>query len=120
MTSGDTLRWEYDVSPGSTAQARLWRDLNGNVTIDTTSDILVFAFNQADGDTSDESQGPPDLDRSVNGHIVFYQRVGLPAGTYLFQFTQNGAGMIAVGTINALPSPAHVISGHVTPPPGRS
>ncbi len=119
MVSGDTIKWTYDLPTGSTATAEFWYDVNGNNLIDPATDVNIFTFTQTDGDTNGNG-GPPDLDRTANGHIIFYQRVGLPAGKYICKFTENGTGMSAFGTITALPSPAHMISGTVTPPAGKS
>ncbi len=119
MTSGDTIRWEYNLPAGSTALCEIWLDVNNNHVIDPATDVNMFTFTQTDGDTSGNG-GPPDLDGTVNGHIIFYQRIGLPAGHYILRFTENSIGMSGFGTVQALPSPAHTISGTVTPPAGKS
>jgi hypothetical protein len=119
MTSGDTVYWAYDVPVGATANVEFWLDVNNNGVIDPGTDLNIFTFTQTDGDTSGNG-GPPDLDRTANGHVVFYQRVGFFAGNYLLKFSQNGIGMTAQGTVLALPSPVHTLSGTVTPPPGKS
>ena len=119
MVSGDTVYWQYDVPPGSTTTADFWLDVNQNGTIDPGTDIFVLNFVQTDGDTLGNG-GPPDLDRTVNGHILFAQRVGFFEGHYILRFTNNASSESAVGTVSPLPSPEHTVSGTVTPPPSRS
>ncbi|HYQ87978.1 MAG TPA: T9SS type A sorting domain-containing protein [Bacteroidota bacterium] len=119
MTSGDTVRWTYDLPVGATAFGELWYDVNGNGAIDPGTDVARFLFTQTDGDTNGNG-GPPDLDGLVNGHVLFYQRVGLSPGKYVFRVTENSVGQSVAGTILALSSPAHTISGTVTPPAGKS
>ena len=60
------------------------------------------------------------MDGLVNGHVVFNQKIGLAPGKYLFRMTQNSVGQTIAGTVSALASPAHTISGTVTPPAGKS
>jgi len=119
MTSGDTLRWEYDITPGATAQIEYWLDVNQNGTIEDGTDALFASFTQTDGNMNGNG-GPPDLDGAVNGHVVFYQQLGLAPGYYVGKFTHNASSVYATGIVSALSSPAHTVSGHVTPPPGKS
>src|ERR1017187_342072 len=61
MTSGDTVHWQYNVSPvGATAVIEIWLDVNGNGLIDPATDVLWQAFTQTDGDTNGNN-GPPDM-----------------------------------------------------------
>jgi hypothetical protein len=118
MISGDTVMWEYNIPNGATATAELWYDVNNNDNIDPGTDVNLFTFNQTDGVAGDG--GPGDLDGMVNGHIIFYTRVGFAPGKYVFKVTQGGSSQQVAGTVTALPSPAHTISGNVTPPVGKS
>ncbi len=118
MTSGDTLRWEYNCPVGATVTGEIWYDVNGNGVIDA-GDVNKFMFTQTDGGGSN-GYGPPDLDGSANGHILFLQQLGVAPGRYIFRFTQNGSSVTESGVVLALSSPAHTISGHVTPPQGKS
>lgn len=120
MMSGDTLRWEYNLPVGGVATVRIWYDADNNGSFDSLKDLNVFTFGQLDGDTMGIYNGPPDLDGSVNGHILFYQRVGLWAGTYFFSATNSGVGMMQKVTFTALSPVARTISGHVVPPSGMS
>ncbi len=119
MVSGDTITWEYNVPTGATTSCEFWLDINHNGVIDPSSDILFFTFLQTDGDTTGNG-GPPDMDGGANGHVIFSQRVGMVPGQYVLKFTQNGGSMTAIGTVTPLPSPAHYVSGTVTPPLGQS
>jgi len=119
MTSGDTFSWEYNCPTGATVTGEIWYDVNSNGIIDA-GDVLRFAFTQTDGNNNPNSYGPPDEDGSLNGHVLFYQRLGVAPGKYVFRFTQNGSSVTEAGTVLALASPAHTISGHVTPPSGKS
>src|SRR5438876_874759 len=83
MTAGDTIHWEYNLSVGGTAGCELWLDANNNGTIEPGTDVQRFFFNQIDGDTSSNG-GPSDLDKTVNGHILFVGKVGLPPGKFIF------------------------------------
>ncbi len=119
MTSGDTLRWEYDVPAGTTVDGDVWLDANGNGVIDPDSDALISVFIQRDGDIAGAG-GYPDLDGAQDGHVLFFERAGLPSGKYILRFILNSAVTSGMGTVAALASPAHIISGIVTPPPGKS
>ncbi|MBI3765015.1 MAG: hypothetical protein HY277_00740 [Ignavibacteriales bacterium] len=119
MTSGDSIRWEYNIPIGATASGELWYDVNQNGIIDPGIDKARFLFMQTDGDTT-ENGGPPDLDGAVDGHVIFYQRVGIAPGKYVFRLTHNSVSQQVTGTATALSSPAHTISGTVTPPAGKS
>ncbi len=119
ITSGDTLRWEYNIPTGATTQVEFWLDVNQNGTIEPATDVIFATFDQADGDTNGNG-GPPDMDGVVDGHVVFYQKLGLAPGKYIGKFTQNGSSAYANGTVTALSSPAHTVSGHVIPPAGES
>ena len=119
VTTGDTVRWEYNLPVGATATGELWYDVNQNGTIEPGTDVARFIFTQTDGDTNGNG-GPSDMDGAVDGHVLFFQRLGLAPGMYVFKVTQNNVGMTVAGTVQALSSPAHTISGTVTPPPARS
>ncbi len=119
MVSGDTVSWQYDVPTGSATTADFWLDVNQNGAIDPGTDIFILSFVQTDGDTLGNG-GPPDMDRTANGHVVFGQRVGFFGGHYILRFTNNSSSMVATGTVAPLPSPAHTVSGTVTPPPSRN
>jgi len=119
MTSGDTLQWEYDVPNGAIVGTELWFDANGNSVVEADSDALLAAFTQEEGNALSTTEYP-DLDGFRNGHTVFHERAGLPAGKYILQFTHNGISVRGLGTIAALASPAHTVSGTVTPPAGKS
>ena len=119
MTSGDTIFWSYDIPSGTTTTGEIWLDVNTNGTIEPGTDVFVVSFTQTDGDTNGNG-GPPDFDRTVDGHVSFYQRIGFFAGHYIMKFTNNGGSQNAVGTISPLASPAHTLSGTVTPPPAKS
>jgi Secretion system C-terminal sorting domain len=118
MTSGDTIKWEYNCPVGASVLLEVWYDVNGNGTIDPGTDVEYGEFTQTDGASG--HNGPGDLDGSVNGHIIFYQRVGIAPGSYVLRFTNGGSSVTEAGTILPLASPAHTISGHVTPPLGKS
>ena len=121
MTSGDSITWTYHVSPaGSTALIEIWYDANNNGTIDPSSDVLWQSFPQTDGDTLG-SYGPSDADGLVNGVVSLSKSsIGLPPGKYILQFSQGGTSLTVTGTVSALSSPAHTISGTVTVPSGKS
>jgi len=118
MTTGDTIGWTFNCPVGSTTVFDLWFDVNANGTIDPGVDQLVQTFSQTDGDTA--GNGPPDLDGSANGHVIFAQPVGLAPGHFVMKLTNNGLSVICAGTINPLSSPAFSVSGHITPPSGKS
>ena len=118
MTSGDTLSWEYNCPTGATVTGEIWYDANGNGAIDA-GDVARFVFTQTDGVTQG-GYGPPDIDGSANGRVLFMQQIGVAPGHYVFRFTQNGNSVTEAGVVLPLASPAHTISGHVTPPPGKS
>lgn len=119
MTSGDTIRWHYDIPVGSTTTVEIWFDANGNGAINPGTDVALFLFTQTDGDTNG-SGGPPDQDGLQNGQISFSQAIGIAPGKYIFRFTNNSSSVTESGTVTALASPAHSVSGHVTPPSGKS
>jgi hypothetical protein len=119
MTSGDAVSWSYDLPTGATADCEFWYDANGNGTIESGTDVNRFFFTQTDGDTNGNG-GPPDTDGEVNGAVSFSQPVGFGPGKYVFKVTHNGSGSSIPGEVLALPSPAHTISGHITPPAGKS
>ncbi|HEY6952371.1 MAG TPA: carboxypeptidase-like regulatory domain-containing protein, partial [Bacteroidota bacterium] len=121
MTSGDSVWWSYHVSPvGATAQVQIWYDVNANGTIEPGTDLLWQAFSQTDGDTSG-GNGPPDYDRTANGVTTLNKiPIGLAPGKYVMLFSQGAANLTVTGTVNALASPAHTLSGTVTVPVGKS
>jgi hypothetical protein len=120
MTSGDTVHWQYNVSPvGATAVIEIWLDVNGNGLIDPATDVLWQAFTQTDGDTNGNN-GPPDMDRTANGVVVLYARLGLAPGKFVMKATEGGVSLTVTGTVNHLASPAHTITGQVTVPAGKS
>jgi hypothetical protein len=119
MASGDAITWEYDIPSGQTAFGEIWIDLNDNGTIDPASDKTLFIFTQTDGDTNGNG-GPPDMDGTANGHIIFSQPVGLAPAKYIMKFSHNSVGASVSGTVTPLLSPNRSISGTVTPPLGES
>jgi len=119
MTSGDAITWSYNIPAGSRTLVEIWLDLNTNGVIDPASDKSLFTFNQTDGDTNGFG-GPPDQDGLVNGAVIFSQKVGLAPQRYIMRFTNNGSSGSIAGTISPLASPAFTVSGHVTPPAGKS
>ncbi|TAK65573.1 MAG: T9SS type A sorting domain-containing protein [Bacteroidetes bacterium] len=117
--SGSAVSWQYNVNPaGATANGELWYDVNGNGVIDSLVDKARFIFTQTDGQGGND--GPPDLDDTANGVITFTQPVGLAPGNWVLKISQGGSSLSVKGTITALTSVAHTISGHVTPPSGES
>jgi len=119
---GDSLRWEYDLPVGGTANGQIWIDLNGNGAIDTATDKLMFGtFTQTDGQYGSQEKGPGDMDSLVNGKcLLAFANDGLAPAKYILKFTNNGVGQSISGTITALPSPTYTISGKVTPPVSKS
>jgi photosystem II stability/assembly factor-like uncharacterized protein len=104
MVQGDTLKWEYNLPVGGSAEGELWIDLNGNGVIDPASDKQLFGtFTQTDGQSGD----PGDMDGLVNGHILFAM------GNF-------GIAQSVAGTVTALPSPTYTVSGVVAVPSGIS
>jgi hypothetical protein len=75
-------------------------------------------FPQIDG--GETQKGPPDMDGIANGHVVFAQRVGIAPTSYILVFSHPGGSQQVSGTCLPLASPAHTVSGHVTPPSGVS
>ncbi len=119
MTSGDAINWTYDCPVGALVNGEVWFDVNNNGVIEPATDVPRFIFIQTDGDTNGNG-GPPDIDGTVDGHQAFYQPVGIAPGDYILRFTHNATSQQVRGTVLALSSPAHTISGHVSPPPGKS
>ena len=119
MISGDNIGWEYNIPIGGTALCEIWIDVDQNGSIDQGVDRLYMSFTQTDGDTVG-GNGPPDMDGMANGHVLFSQSVGIAPATFVMRFAHNNVGMTIPGTMLPLTSPAHTLSGHVTPPPGRS
>ncbi|HEY6191833.1 MAG TPA: T9SS type A sorting domain-containing protein [Bacteroidota bacterium] len=120
MVSGDTIQWSYNIpTPGGTVSGEIWYDVNSNGTIEPGTDVNKFTFTQTDGN-SNGNGGPPDLDGTANGFVIFGQRVGVAPGHYILKFTFNAQSASIEGNVTALASPAHTISGHVTPPAGKS
>jgi hypothetical protein len=118
MTSGDTIRWEFDLPAGDAAELNFWFDVNHDGVVQPGTDKLFAAFTQLDG--GEGFNGPPDLDNLANGHIVFFQPVGLAPADYILRFTHNAVTAQVTGTVQPLVAIAHTISGRVTPPPGES
>ena len=117
MTSGDLFSWSYNVPIGATTIIEIWYDVNGNGVIDA-GDVYWQSFGQTDGDPIGEN-GPNDMDITA-GAVGFSQPVGLAPGKYIMKFTQNNQSVSVAGTVNPLSSPAHTISGTITPPIGKS
>ncbi len=118
LVSGDTLRWEYNCPVGASVTVEVWYDVNHNGTIDPGTDVSYGVFTQTDGGTG--QNGPGDMDGVADGHVLFYQPVGISPGNYIFRFTNGASVATEAGTVSHLASPAHLISGHVTPPAGKS
>jgi len=119
MASGDVITWSYNIANGGTATADIWYDVNQNGLIEPADDRRFASFTQTDGNSSGEG-GPPDLDGLVNGQVFFSFKVGLAPGKYVMRFSHNAIPSIITGTVTPLASPVHTVSGHVTPPPGKS
>ena len=119
LASGDTIHWQYSIPVGSTTTGEIWYDVNANGTIEPGTDVSLFLFTQTDGDTNGNG-GPPDQDGLQNGQISFTQPIGIAPGHYIFRFTNNSSSVTEAGTATALASPVHSVSGHVTPPSGKS
>ncbi|MBI5216455.1 MAG: hypothetical protein HY960_11950 [Ignavibacteriae bacterium] len=117
MVTGSVLTWRIHVASGVTSAIEVWLDVNNNGIIDTSTDKRRYSLTQTDGSNSG---GIPDMDGTLNGIIYLEYNLGIAPGTYLFQFTVGALTVTRRGTITPLPSPAHSISGHVTPPPGKS
>ena len=119
FTQGDSLKWEYNLPDGGTAQCEIWIDLNGNGIIDPTIDKQLFGtFTQTDG-IYNGGNGPGDMDSVANGQCYFAMaNFGLAPAKYVLRFTNNGVGQSITGTVTAMASPAFTVSGKVTPPPG--
>jgi hypothetical protein len=118
MVSGDAISWNYNVPNGATTLIEIYYDANGNGTLDA-GDILWQSFQQTDGDSVGQN-GPPDMDNTVNGSVTFSEPVGIAPVKYIMKFTENNQSATIAGTVSPLSSPAHTISGKVTPPPGKS
>ncbi|GEM_PF-641625 len=119
MTTGDTITWEFNLPVGTSVTGELWYDVNQNGAIEPATDISYYQFIQTDGDTMGNG-GPPDMDGAVNGHMFFSTPIGIAPGKYVFKLTQNLSSVVAAGTVNPLASPVYTVSGHVTPPAGKS
>ncbi|MBI3194535.1 MAG: T9SS type A sorting domain-containing protein [Ignavibacteriae bacterium] len=122
FVTGGAIGWQYNVSPnGATATVELWLDVNNNNSIDTAIDKNRFTFTQTDG-VSNGNDGPGDDDGTQDGTVSFSQSsgIGIAPGKYVFRVTQGGASLSVKGTITHLSSPAHTVSGTVTPPSGKS
>ncbi len=118
MQSGSEISWSYDLPVGGTALLEIWIDANSNTFIEPLTDVLWESFYQIDGQQSHD--GPPDMDGLANGQIVFSQPVGLASGEYIMSFSNNNSTVMIPGTVTPLTSPAFIISGNVTVPPGKS
>ncbi|TAK61192.1 MAG: T9SS type A sorting domain-containing protein [Bacteroidetes bacterium] len=116
MVSGDTISWSYTVPIGATATFEFWLDVDHNGLVDTTIDKKRMTYSQTDGGGT----GLPDMDGSVNGAVTFALPVGFAPADYIFSFNQGGVTLTCTGTVTPLPVIAHTVSGHVTPPPGKS
>jgi len=117
MISGDVISWSYNVPSGASTLVQIWYDVNGNGTIDA-GDILWQSFVQTDNDTVGQN-GPNDMNDTA-GAVSFSGPAGLAPAKYIMKFTQNNQSVAIAGTVTALASPAHTISGTVTPPSGKS
>lgn len=119
MVQGDSLKWEYNLPVGGTAECEIWIDLNGNGIIDPASDKQLFGtFTQTDG-VYNGDKGPGDMDSLANGQCYFAMaNFGFAPAKYILRFTNNGVGQSITGTVTAMPSPAFTVSGKITPPPG--
>lgn len=119
MVQGDSLKWEYNLPVGGTAEGEIWIDLNGNGAIDPSTDKQIFGtFTQTDGQSG--GNGPGDMDGLVNGHILLAMgNLGLAPTKYIFKFSNSGVAQSVAGTVTVLPSPTYTVSGVVTVP-GKS
>lgn len=118
MESGSEISWSYNLPVGGTALLQIWIDVNSNTVIEPATDVLWQSFYQIDGRM--DLNGPPDLDGSVNGQIVFAQPVGLAPADYVMSFNNNNSPVTISGTVTPLTSPVFTVSGSVTVPAGKS
>ncbi len=118
MVSGEQLTWQFKVPEEATVSGQIWLDVDSNGTIDTSVDVIRFDFSTTDGNGG--PSGVPDMDNTVNGRIEFALHLGLAPGEYVIKFAQGGMSVVRSGTVTPVSSPAHSISGHVTPPEGKS
>src|SRR5450759_155378 len=111
FVQGAVLTWEYNLPVGGTANGEIWIDINGNGVIDPLIDKSVFGvFPQTDGQSG--TNGPGDMDSTVNGHIILaVPDFGLAPAKYVFRFTNNGVGQSIAGTVTPLVSPTFTVSG---------
>lgn len=119
VTAGDSFYWSYNIPVGGTAALEIYYDVNGNGSIDQGTDFAFGIFNQTDGQANSDN-GPGDMDGTANGLIVFGQRIGLVPGHYIMKVSNGGSTRSITGVVNALVSPIHQISGHVSVPSGYS
>ncbi|MFI5252255.1 MAG: T9SS type A sorting domain-containing protein [Bacteroidota bacterium] len=116
VASGDSFYWSYDLPVGGTANLEIWYDVNANGVIDPGTDFIFASFTQTDGQSGDK--GPGDMDGLVNGHIWFGQKIGIPAGKYIFKVSNSGVSQQVAGTVNPVVNPVYQFSGHVSVPNG--
>lgn len=120
MTSGDQLGWSYDVpTPGDTTLIEIWIDTDQNGVLNPSTDVLWIFFNHIDGDPKGQ-HGPPDIDGTKNGHVLFQSKLGLAPAHYIMLFKNHNNYKTVTGIVNKLASPAITISGTVSVPPGIS
>jgi hypothetical protein len=116
--SGDPISWEFNLPTGDTSLCQIWLDVNQNGAIDPGTDHLYLSFTTRDGDPG--SNGPPDIDGLVNGHIAFSGAVGLAPSHLIVRFTDHSVGLQVSGVVTPLTSVVHTVSGTVTVPAGKS
>src|ERR1017187_6665754 len=99
MASGDQFGWSYDVpNAGDTTLVVIWIDADQNGVLNPAVDVVWTFFLQVDG--GQETQGgPPDIDGSANGHVVFQQNLGLAPAHYIMVFTNNNISQSVAGTV---------------------
>ncbi len=113
--------WECDIPAGQSAEFEIWLHVSGGTFIDPSTDKNMFGTGtQTDGDTRGNN-GPPDMDGTVNGHLMFSANtIYLAPGSYTFKFKNNGVTASISGTILPAAAPAYTIAGKFTPGAGKS
>ncbi|MDD5530799.1 MAG: T9SS type A sorting domain-containing protein [bacterium] len=108
VTTADTIRITGNVeSPGNSAKATLYYDINGNGAIDG-NDHWVLKFRLIDGNFDD-------ADETENGTINITRKTFTITGNFVLRVEDGGtAGTVAI-TVNPISSP-YSISGTVTTP----
>lgn len=113
LTQGDMYAWEFDVeTPGSTALAELYLDLDNSKTLDD-GDFLLQQFELTDGQV--EQDGPSDSSSVPDGIVyIEFGPFGFHPQNYVMKVVDADQSSFTTWfTINAMPSPAAQISGNI-------